>query len=161
MNAPAAHAPASPMWVMTISQKVVPPYPPVLPTASNNFHCSHESGISCLGDSPSITCDLGAMVFSPAGMLAIYLPLGLARTSTPGISGSCSSDFKICAPSGARTDSLGPVSSTWGDLFDSIVDVVSDYGIAHPAAVTADLVGPTRREQAFCCKCHCLASERD
>lgn len=78
-----------------------------------------------------------------------------AESVVSGLSGSCSSDFKICAPAGTKTDSLGPIGSAWGDLFNNIVDVVSNYGISHPAAATIDASGPARREQAFCCQFSC------
>jgi len=67
---------------------------------------------------------------------------------------SCSSDFNICAPAGATSNSLGPISSSWADLYMSIVKVVSDYAIGAdpPTTTTIDPNGPARREQSFCCE---------
>ncbi|KAJ9654107.1 hypothetical protein H2198_006787 [Neophaeococcomyces mojaviensis] len=64
---------------------------------------------------------------------------------------SCSSDFKICAPPGAKTETLGPVSSSWATLFNDVVNIVSGFSINSPAVTTVDPSGPARREMAFCC----------
>lgn len=80
--------------------------------------------------------------------------LANAKHAVVGMSGSCSSNFKICAPEGVKTNSLGPIGPAWGDLFNNIVATVSDYGISRPA-VAGEIVDPTgvvRREQALCCK---------
>lgn len=67
---------------------------------------------------------------------------------------SCSPDFRICAPAGATSNSLGPIGSSWAELYMSIVNVVGDYAIGAdaPTTTTVDPNGPARREQAFCCE---------
>lgn len=67
---------------------------------------------------------------------------------------SCSPDFRICAPAGTTSNSLGPIGSSWADLYMSIVNVVGDYAIGAdaPTTTTVDPNGPARREQAFCCE---------
>ena len=66
----------------------------------------------------------------------------------------CSPDFTICAPRGATSGSLGPISSSWANLYMDIVNVVSDYDIDDGPLTTAtvDPNGPARREMAFCCE---------
>lgn len=69
---------------------------------------------------------------------------------------SCSSDFQICAPQGAKTSSLGSFNSSWDNLFNDIVSVVSGFSLNNPAVTSVDPDGPARRDAdldvAFCCK---------
>lgn len=63
---------------------------------------------------------------------------------------SCSLDFEICAPEGAKLSTLGPISETWGELYSDIIQVVDDWSLSavgykgHPPA-------SARRDTAFCC----------
>lgn len=92
-------------------------------------------------------------MFHSTSVLAALVPFVFASSITLGSSGNCSADFEICAPAGAETDSLGPIgSSTWLDLFSNIVDIVSQYGISHPAVAKTSLSRLARREETFCCK---------
>jgi len=74
---------------------------------------------------------------------------------------SCSPDFRICAPAAATSNSLGPIGSSWTDLYMSIVNVVGDYAIGAdaPTTTTVDPNGPARREQAFCCESNSIRSD--
>lgn len=91
-------------------------------------------------------------MFHSTTILAAFVPLVVASGISSGLSGSCSPNFKICAPAGAKTDSLGPIGWAWGNLFIDIVDIVSQYASFPPAAATISPNGPARREQTFCCE---------
>ncbi|KAK5071309.1 hypothetical protein LTR64_007812 [Lithohypha guttulata] len=67
---------------------------------------------------------------------------------------ACSSDFRVCAPPGLTTNTLGPISSQWGQLYSDIISTVNGYSIEDGDGPTTTLVdpdGPARREMAFCC----------
>lgn len=92
------------------------------------------------------------MLFQPGFLLAVGAVTALDSDITTEQIGSCSANFKICAPAGTKTDTLGPISSTWGDLYNDIVNLVSNYGISQPAT-DLNPKGPARRDTGvFCCK---------
>ncbi|KAK5955210.1 hypothetical protein OHC33_003890 [Knufia fluminis] len=64
----------------------------------------------------------------------------------------CTANFKVCAPPDATSNSLGPIGSSWANLYMDIVKVVNDYDLDDdpPTTTTVDPNGPARREQAFC-----------
>jgi len=66
---------------------------------------------------------------------------------------SCSSDFKLCAPPGAKNETLGPIDSSWANLFTDVINVVSNYSLDISDVTTVNPGGPARRDtsMAFCC----------
>lgn len=76
----------------------------------------------------------------------------LGRDNAPAQSGSCSANFKICAPPGVKTDTLGPIGPTWADLYQDIVNVVSNYGITQRSvgSTTSDL--SVHEDGVLCCE---------
>ena len=91
----------------------------------------------------------------------IVTPFVLGQGSQLSTRDSCSADFDICAPDGAKVNTLGPISDGWGELFTDIVKVVGDWSLS---AVGYKGHPPTsaRRDTAFCCESiNALLSKND
>lgn len=85
---------------------------------------------------------------SVLALISFTIPV-LTKATASNEDGNCSENFKICAPAGVESDTLGPIGPAWGDLYNDIVNIVSDYGISsQPPAGNVNL-----EEQAgvFCC----------
>lgn len=97
------------------------------------------------------------LIQSVVALISFTIPVVTEATAS-NEDGSCSANFKICAPAGVKSDTLGPIGPAWGDLYNDIVNVVSDYGISsQPLAGSVDL-----EEQAgvFCCMCNLFSLRR-